>query len=219
MVINEVSFPIYEIMIIFSIVIGCIYIFLSLKNENIEYKTIIIYFIFFFIFSIIFGKLYTYVAYGFKTSYMEAKLSSYGGLIGTVIWSIIYEKIKPANGKIIKYTILALPLIYSFTKVGCFFVGCCHGFVYNGPFAIKYPHISDEFLFPIQLIEIIVFFIMFILCNSNKDKKNITYITLSLIAITKFLAEFLRDTKFINSNQIFSLILLLVTIIVYKKTL
>ena len=51
----------------------------------------------------------------------------------------------------------------------------------------------------------------------NKDKKNIAFITLLLIAITKFLVEFLRDATPINANQIFSITLLIVTIIVYIK--
>ena len=217
MVIQTVPFPIYKVMIFLSILVGCTYIFLSLKNENKNNKKLILFFVFYFIFAIIFGKLYTFIAYGFKTSFFKSSLSSYGGLIGTIIWSIVYEKLYPSEGKVIKYTVLALPLIYSFTKIGCFFVGCCHGFIYNGPFKVKYPHVSDHYFFPVQFLEVIVFFIMFIVCNLNKDKKNIAFITLLLIAISKFLVEFLRDATPINANQIFSITLLIVTIIVYIK--
>lgn len=217
MIIKQVSFPIYNTMIITSVIVGCLYIFLSLKNENRSDKKLILFFVFYFVFAIVFGKLYTFIVCGFKTSLLKSSLSSYGGLVGTIIWSIVYEKIFKGDGKVIKYTILALPLIYSFTKIGCFFVGCCHGFVYDGILAVKYPHRSDDYYFPVQLLEVFTFFIMFLVCNTNKDKKNIPFVTLFLISISKFLVEFLRDTTPINANQIFSIILFLITFLIYIK--
>lgn len=220
MKINSIPFPIYEIMIVISVLTGITYIYLSLKNEKIPKKNILLFFIFFFIFAILIGKLYTFIAYGFKTSYIKSHLSAYGGLIGVVIAAIIYEKFCFSNNLIIKYTILSLPLIYSFTKIGCFFVGCCYGIPYNGPFNITYPHVINKPLFPIQFVEIIIFFVLFIFCNTNKEKKYITYFTLSMIAILKFIIEFLRYNHIntiITPNQIFSLILLIITIIIFIK--
>lgn len=216
MVIKQTPFQIYNFMIIISIIVGCTYIFLSLRN-NIDNKKLIIFFIFYFIFALLFGKLYTFIAYGFKASFLKSGLSAYGGLIGTIIWAFIYEKIYPNDGKVVKHTILALPLIYSFTKIGCFFTGCCHGFVYNGLFAVNYPERSDDYYFPVQLIEVIIFFVMFLVCNTFKDKKNIVYITIVLVAIAKFLVEFLRDVEVINANQIFSIALLFITVLMYIK--
>lgn len=218
MVINKTSFPIYKIMIAFSVIVGILYIYHFLRKEKIPKKELIIFFILFFIVSILCGKLYTYVVIGFKGNYFKTGLSAYGGLIGVLIASIIYECLYPRDGIVIKYTTLSLPLIYAFTKIGCTFAGCCYGIPYNGPFAITYPHISSESLFPIQLLEVIVFIALFMLCNSNRNKKNIEYITLALIAIFKFSLDLLRSSHIgmiISPNQIFSIILLIITIIVY----
>ena len=220
MIINQMDFPIYTIIIALSVFIGALYIFISLKSEKFTNKNIAIFFIMFFILAIITGKLFTFVAYGFKTSFWNSKLSAYGGLIGVVIASFIYEKIYPSKGKVIKYTTLSLPLIYSFTKIGCFFVGCCYGIPYNGLFAVTYPHIMNKSLFPIQFLEIIVFFGIFLFCNTNKNRKDITYITFLLIAIFKFLLDFLRYShinQILSPNQIFSIFLFILALIIYYK--
>ena len=220
MIINKVNFPIYNIMIIFSIIVGASYIIVSLKNEKVLNKNIIFYFILFFIISILGGKFYTFVMYGFKKSFINSGLSAYGGLIGVSIASFIYEKFFPTDGKVIKYTTLSLPLIYSFTKIGCFFTGCCYGIPFHSFFSVTYPHVMNKPLFPIQLLEIFIFFGMFLFCNANKNRKDIIYITFLLIAISKFLVEFLRYGqvyKLINPNQLFSIILFIVTLIIYYK--
>ena len=220
MIINKIDFPLYKIMIAFSVLVGITYIYMSLKNEKIPKKNIFIFFIFFFIFAILTGKLYTFIAYGFKTSFLKSSLSAYGGLIGVVIASIIYEKIYPSKGIIIKHTILSLPLIYSFTKIGCFFNGCCFGLPYDGPLSVIYPHKLNKPLFPIQLLEIFIFFILFLICNTNKEKDNISCITLSTIAILKFLIEFLRYEHIgqtITPNQTFSILLLIIIIVTFIK--
>ena len=220
MVINRVDFPIYEIMVAFSVFIGAFYILISLKNDYVLSKKIILFFILFFICSILGGKLYTFVMYGFKHSFINSSLSAYGGLAGVFFASYLYEKIFFTDGKVIRYTTLSLPLIYSFTKIGCFFTGCCYGIPYEGIFSVTYPHVINRPLLPIQLIEVIIFFALFIFCNSNKNRKDIIYITFLSISIIKFFAEFLRfdqTSKFINPNQLFSVILFLTTLIIYYK--
>ena len=219
MVINKIDFPIYKTMIALAVILGALYIFISLKNKKQLDKSIIIFFVLYFILAIFTGKLYTYIAEFDKfDSFMGASLSAYGGLIGTIIGALIYELIFPKKGLVIKYTILALPLVYAFTKVGCFFNGCCYGIPYDGIFNITYPHVMNVSLFPIQFVEIIAFLILFLICNYYHEKDNIAYITLYVIAILKFLVEFLRyqeTSMFMNPNQIFSIILLFSTIFIH----
>lgn len=218
MIINYIDFPIYKLLIGLSVIIGVLYIYLSLKKECISNKNIFIFFILFFVFAIFFGKLYTFIISGCKINFLKASLTAYGGLIGVVIAAFIYEKFFYYGGKIIKYTIISLPLIYSFTKIACFFVGCCYGLPYSGPFSVTYPHIMNKSLFPIQLLEIFVFLSIFIFCNYFYKKKNITYVTLILVSMFKFLLDFLRYNhlyEFISKNQIFSILLCFITIIIY----
>lgn len=217
MIINKINFPIYNIIIIISVLSGLLYILLSLYNDKLLNKKIIIFVIMFFIFSFFGGKLYTYLLFDYDASLLKSSLSSYGGLVFAILSAIIYEKIFKGEKNVIKYTILSLPLIYSFTKIACAINGCCYGIEYDGVFSVIYPHVMNKPLFPVQALEVIVFFITFIICNKNKNRKDITYITLLLISVFKYLIEFLRygNTSLINQNQIFSIILFVITIIVY----
>ena len=162
MTIKLTNFPIYKLMILISVITGIIYIFLSLKNKKISNKKILLFYVLFFILAIFIGKLYTFIILKGKISFFKCGLTAYGGLIGVVLAALIYEKIDPHKGIIIKYTAISLPLIYSFTKIGCFFTGCCYGVPYNGPFHVIYPQVLNKPLFPIQLLEVITFFIIFI---------------------------------------------------------
>ena len=213
---KRLHFLLYALFLILSIIIGIIYIYKNIKKET-NNKQIIYYFFMYLSFAIICGKMYTVLAYG-KDNILTAGLSSYGGLFGVVLAAIIFEKIIPTSNKIIKYTILSLPLVYGISKIGCAIVGCCGGIPYTGFLKIKYIYGLNIWQFPIQIIESVVFLIIFFICEKNKDNKNINYIVLLLVSITKFILDFLRYDHInilITKNQIFSIIIFILTISLY----
>lgn len=217
MIIPRLNFPFYGVVIVFSILIGMIYIYYNLIKHGYKNKQILLYFIMYISFAFVCGKIYTVFAYG-KDNILTAGLSAYGGLIGVVVASIIFEKILSTDGKIIKYTILSLPLVYGLTKIGCSIVGCCGGIPYEGIFKIKYVDALNIWQFPIQIVETIVFLLMFFICHFISKNKNIDYIVLILVSFLKFMLDFLRYEHIdilITKNQIFSIMLLFATIIVY----
>lgn len=223
MVIHKINFPIYGIIIIVSILIGMLYIYLKLKENKNNNKEIIYYFIIYLTFAILCGKMYTILVY-YQTdlNILTAGLSSYGGLIGVVIGSVIFEKIFYCNKNIIKYSVLSLPLVYGLTKTACFIAGCCYGIPYSGIFYVIYPAGLNIKQFPIQIVETIVALIIFFICNKYKDKKNITYITLSITFITKFLLDFLRYEHIniiISRNQIASIVFIIILLVIKKTNL
>ena len=140
------------------------------------------------------------------------------GLIGVVIAAIIFEKILPVDGKIIKYTILSLPLVYGLSKIACFIAGCCGGIPYEGIFKVKYVDELNIWQFPVQITETIISLLVFFICHHFRKNNNINYVVLVLVSIFKFLLDFLRydhTNILITRNQIFSVLLLLITVIVY----
>lgn len=213
---KRIRFFLYAIFLLLSITIGMIYIYKNIKKET-NNKQIIYYFFMYLSFAIICGKMYTVLAYG-KDNILTAGLSSYGGLLGVVVAAIIFEKIIPTSNKIIKYTILSLPLVYGISKIGCAIVGCCGGIPYTGILKIKYIYGLNIWQFPIQIIESVVFLIIFFICKKIKNNKNINYIVLILVSITKFILDFFRYDHIniiITKNQIFSIIILIITISLY----
>lgn len=218
MIIPKINFPFYGIIIVLSVLIGMIYVYVSLIKDNYKDKNIILYFLMYLTFAFILGKMYTLITDPNQTSFLKAGLSSYGGLVGVIVAAIIFEKILPADKKIIKYSTISLPLVYGLTKIACFIAGCCYGIPYKGIISVTYPDGLNIPLFPIQLVETISFLIIFIICHKLRNNKNIVYLTLILVSITKFLLDFLRYDHLNNLmtvNQIFSIMLLMVTIITF----
>lgn len=216
MIINKINFPIYYIIDISSIIIGLLYIILSLK-EKINKKDLIKFSICFLILSITLAKILTMLTSKNPISFFKAGLSGYGGLIGAISTSIIFEKFYLKEKGFIKYTVISLSVIYSLSKISCFLIGCCHGLPYNGIFNVRYTELNQSFI-PIQLIEVFTFMFIFQICRLKHNEKYITYKTLLLITSTKFLLDFFRYehiNTFITFNQIFSIILFTIVLIIY----
>ena len=217
LVINKPIIPLYGIIVVLSVFIGCLYIYLNM-NKHIKNKGhILLYFMLYISFAFVFGILYSsFVNIG--TPGFTLGLSAYGGLLGTIIASIVFEFILPSNKQIIKYTIISLPLVYGLAKIACFVSGCCYGLPYEGFLSVVYPDGLNIPLFPVQLLEVVLSLILFVIINIFKDKKNISYICLIFVSIIKFSTDFLRYdhlTTKITSNQIFSIILIIVVIVLF----
>ena len=218
MEITRSHIPFYGIFIVLGVFLGFIYIYRSLIKDGYKDKNIRLYILLYIAFSFVFGKIFTLVTDSNTKSFLTAGLSSYGGLIGVILGAFIFEQILNTNNKIIKYSIISLPLVYGVSKLGCFMAGCCHGIPYNGLLSVKYPEGLNINLFPVQLLETITFILLFIILNKYKNSKNIIYITIILSALLKFILDFLRYehiTKIITTNQIVSIIIIFITILIY----
>ena len=96
MIINRIDFPIYETLILFSIIVGALYIFIAVDKKDLTKKNIIVFFILFFLLSISLGKLYTLIEHP-DTNFFKIGVTGYGGLIGAILASIIYNFIYKDN--------------------------------------------------------------------------------------------------------------------------
>lgn len=223
MVVDKSQIHLYGAIIIISIIIGIAYIYLSLRKDRINDNRISLYFLMYITFSIIMGKQFTLLT-SHHTNFLTVGLSSYGGGIGVILSAYIFEKILPLNNQLKKYAIISLPLVYSISKIACFVSGCCFGIPYDGVGHIIYKDGLNIPVFPIQIVETIVFFIIFLYCNNKRKSKNIIEITILICSIAKGLLDFLRYehlTKIITFNQIISIIVCLLLLIefIYKKKL
>ena len=210
----------YVIFILISLLVGMIYMYINLKKIN-SNKNVYLYLIMFLTFSLFFGKILGHISDIDNSSLLTSGLSSYGGLIGIILASIIFELIVPLNKRLIKLSIIVLPLMYSIGKIGCLLEGCCHGIEYSSFMSIKYIDNNVSY-FPIQLVESIVFLILFIFLNKFKNNKNITYIALLVCSLSKFLLDFLRyEHNLFSITNIISIIIILVSIVLLfrRKTM
>ena len=138
--------------------------------------------------------------------------------MGMVLSSIIFEKTLFLKGYLLKYQVISLPLIYGISKIACFLSGCCYGIPAN-IISVTYIDTLNIPLFPIQLLEAIIFIIIFVICNKLKNEKNIIPITILISAFFKFSLDFLRYNhleKLITINQIISIIIVLISLFYLK---
>ena len=146
-------------------------------------------------------------------------LSSLGGLIGMYAAVVTLSLINGRRDDTITMfgsCTLALPLMYSVSKIGCTLAGCCRGFKYEGAFGIHYSgRLSGEAdVFPVQPLESLIFLGIFIsgllLYLRGRKAAAPVYFT---GAAAKFALDFLRQShagKILSLTQVLVALLLMV---------
>ena len=125
--------------------------------------------------------------------------------------------------KVEQCIIPVLPLGHAVGRLGCLFAGCCYGFEYTGPLAVKNLLISAEkTYFPIQLIEALLNLGIFIFLLWYTRKKRPTYhilcVYLYVYSILRFILEFFRGDLIrgvflmLSTSQWISVVLFLLSI-------
>lgn len=215
----------YSIMIILSFIVGLfVQYYFNVKrgiNKNTSRKLILISPVM----SVIGAVLLTY--YSSDKQYFG--FSSIGGLVGMYMATLISAIIERKKGEVkimLENCTFALPLMYSISKIGCLFAGCCNGIEYSGFLSLHYigDTGTDMTVFPVQLIETIVFFIIFvvgIVLYKMHSRKSV-YVTFGLSVSAKFILDIFREShngKVLSFNQILCLVLLaaMIAVIVICK--
>lgn len=143
-------------------------------------------------------------------------LNGTGGAMGLILGVIIMSFITPKYRKIYADSFfMALPLMYGIGKIGCAYAGCCAGIPYNGIF--KVTGIDGKEVFPIQILEVIVFIALFILSVIiDRRGKFDSPIAASAYALVKIVLDFGRDTHvehLITRNQVMCAVIVFLFII------
>lgn len=169
--------------------------------------------------SFFFGLLLTYVSSGGRSF----GLSSIGGLVGmygSVLTLALIIGDREKSKVMFENCTLVLPLMYSVSKLGCLFAGCCHGRHYSGPFCIEYTGKITETgsVFPVQLAETAVFFLIFAVgvLMFKKGSSSVIYMVFTASAAAKGLLDFTREShvgQIVSLNQILCFIMMTACIV------
>jgi phosphatidylglycerol:prolipoprotein diacylglycerol transferase len=90
----------------------------------------------------------------------------------------------------------AIPLFHGFGRIGCLLAGCCYGKELNAP--IEILHMIHVERFPVQAIESLFEFVLFVVMLFIDRKKNHTdllKIYLLSYAVFRFVNEFFRGDE------------------------
>ena len=194
-VIPEFKYSLYSPIVLLSIIIGIIMASLLMKKAGVTGKSIFYTAILVFVFIIVCSFMMSIALTGDirRISFVAA-----GGAAGLILGAtlsifIISEKVIDTAAA----WVLVTPLMYGLSKIACFVSGCCYGIRYRGPFNVIYVAKGNDSFFPIQLLEsivfVIIFFIGLLLYLKLADKRLlVARLVVILSAITKIGLEYLR---------------------------
>jgi phosphatidylglycerol:prolipoprotein diacylglycerol transferase len=242
--IGNMFIPYYSAMISLGILLAGALGFILTKRFLVIFEDFLIMFAYVAAFGFIGAKaLYLFVIFDeidwskvFNPGYLRVLLSGglvfYGGLIGGIISLPIVKKVHNIDVfYIAKAIIPCIPLAHAMGRLGCHLTGCCYGIRYDGIFHIIYHNNlfapNDIALFPVQLLEAILNFIMTAILLAYLLKKgpviNAIYVYVLGYSVIRFILEFFRGDAvergicmYLSTSQIISVILFTGTLLLIK---
>ena len=142
----------------------------------------------------------------------------YGGVMAAIVAVYVFARIRRESpARVFDLVAVALPLAHAFGRIGCFFNGCCHGRLYDGPLAVHFPKDSlpyiqhlrqklitwddsySRYVHPVQLYEaaanLAVFAVLTWIYLHRKRDGTTTGAYLLLYPVTRFSLEFFRGDE------------------------
>lgn len=226
--------PLYSICLLIGLILNAFLVVILSKRYNYPIYLIVSLLIFENVGIFLGGKILAffqeYELYNGIFNILKVGVSAYGGLIGSIIAVIIFSHLLNISlQKLMLITMPSIPLVYSVGKIGCFFAGCCYGINYNGFGSIVYKYslidsINGISLFPVQLVESIIFFIIFIYILYRYKKYDYNMKTIGIMfflcSMSKFILYYFRMNH-VNSifslNQILCILFMIIGLNLYLK--
>lgn len=135
-------------------------------------------------------------------AFLNGGIVFYGGLIGGVFGAMLGVKLAKCDFTAIEYSIVPfVPLGHAIGRIGCVMAGCCHGFEYDGPFALYYPNAvsglsPEQGYFPIQLIEALLnigICVVLLICSKKLSRRYDLLISyMGCYGVARFILEIFR---------------------------
>lgn len=207
--------PLYGVLTALGYLAGIFYCLKRRPDLNITKDDLLDIIFYLFIGALLGGKLFFIAAYwdDFAAASLIDKLRFgfvfIGGFVGAFIsglWILRKKKVPILKGA--DFFAPAVPLGHAIGKIGCFLAGCCYGkeshvhllsVKYSNPESLVPQHLHGVGLYPTQLIEAFISFILFfILHKLYKSKhKDGTVISAYILGfgIIRFIAEFFRGEE------------------------
>jgi len=134
--------------------------------------------------------------------YLSSGYTFYGGLLAAIFTFVIVTRLKKINFWLIGDAAApALLLAYSIGRIGCLLIGDDYGTPSGLPWAVSFPNGSpptSERVHPTQLYDTILMFIAFLFLWRIRERNLpvgwISYATLLILGVERFLIEFIRST-------------------------
>lgn len=217
----DITTHFYSIMILLSLIVNIIIAMLISKKYSVSKKEMICLLLYENVGIIGGAKLFTFIQkyeeLDGQFDFISLGLTAYGGIIGALLFLLLFSfQFKKSFKEILYIFMPSIPLMYGISKIGCYFASCCAGIEIN------------TYIFPVQIIEAIVFILIFIYMLAKHDKNQFDLKTLGISAVlcgaSKFMLDYFRYSHIgivLSFNQIISIIVIIigVIVIIFKKLL
>ena len=222
MYIPELTYTFYAPIVLVSILIGLAVACYLMRLSGASKQTVM------------YTALLTFVmiiAVAFMTSVVlsgnirKAGFAAAGGALGLASGVVISALIhRDHTAESVASWIVAAPLMYGLSKIACHIAGCCNGIPYDGALCVRYGAKSGAAYFPVQLLETVVFLLIFaaglFMYLKTSRKLRVACIVITVSCIAKVLLEFLREShmgKVISGYQILVMVITAVFLIVFVR--
>lgn len=200
-----IAIPTYILMACIGFVAAIIYIVLKMKEVKLSYRKISEYIIvcgingfigarLLFVISII-PSLEIITINDLLYYLFNGGIVFYGGLIGVILGIVIVSQYSEFDSYVmLNFFTPVFPLFHGFARLGCLLAGCCYGIPWSWGVVLK----GEENIvrFPVQLIESVCCFLIFIMLithNRKYEQKNDNLVIyLCCYSFCRFALEFLR---------------------------
>ncbi len=143
---------------------------------------------------------FSYLATGFA-NLVGTGINFFGPVFfSPIILTVIFIILWADPLKQMDFFAMAVPVVLTFNKIGCFCAGCCNGIWWPGGL---YNYKTEREEIPVQLIEagcaLLIFVVLVIYKNKAKKRKHGTIYPLFMILLgaTRFVSEFCRGQKMV----------------------
>ncbi|MCR5736368.1 MAG: prolipoprotein diacylglyceryl transferase [Eubacterium sp.] len=212
MYIPKLKYTFYTPIVLSSIVIGVAVSCLLMKKAGAKKETIRYTALFTFISILLFSYL---MGINLSGNIYQVGFVGAGGALGLIVGAIGSALIHRDHIRdSVAAWIIVAPLMYGLSKISCHIAGCCNGIPYKGPFCVSYGVKNGKCFFPVQLLEVVVFLLIFVcgltLYMKGKERLRVAEIVLVISALSKVGIEFLREShmgKIVSGYQVIVLLI------------
>lgn len=192
--------------------------------------------------AILFQGVYDFLETGVFKLDNTTGMTFYGGfivgvLVFLLVWFLgakLFKLEKESKKHFFDVTEIAaclIPLGHGFGRLGCFFVGCCHGFATDAWYGVEmWTESGWQKVLPVQLYEAVFLFVLsavlFVCLFKMKEnaKKRVPLLAIYAVAygVWRFFIEYLRGdnrgetiVSFLSPSQLTALVLMVVGIVYF----
>ena len=196
MYIPELAYSPYALIVMLSIILGIVVACILMRRAGASRQTVFYTALLTFVMIIAVSFLVSfYITHDIRRVGFVGAGGALGLVLGVLISAFIHNDHPGAS---VSAWVVSAPLMYGLSKIGCHIAGCCHGIPYTGPLAVTYACHGDASCFPVQLLETVVFLVIFAvglaLYLHLREKLPAALITVAVSCAAKVLLEFLHES-------------------------